>query len=788
MVNMKNKEKTKEQLLSELTELRNRIIEFESSEVEQRQGENLDSESEWKFRNLAENLNELVYRADLSTNAATYVNSSVEKIYGYTVKEWLNDPDLWGKTILPEDKENLFAKISEAHKKLAATSLEYRIIRKDGEVRWVQDNISWEKDHMGNVISLLGVMYDITERKQAEEKLSKSENELSSIYDAITDFMTVISTDYRIARVNRIVEKQYGKDLVGKVCYEVYQGRKEICPECPTREAIETKKPAFSFQPATEVSPPVDIYAFPILNKEGDVIAVVEHGKDITERKRAEEELMESEERYRNIAENSSIGISTYNDSGQCVVANQALADMIGTTVEQVLSQNINALQSWQKSGLLDAAKEVFESGEKMVKTVHLVSTFGNEVWLDCKLVPYCERGEKFLMLLVEEVTHRKTMEEELLKAQKLESIGVLAGGIAHDFNNLLTAIMNNLFLMKNHINPEEQVYDWIKATEKAAVRAQGLTQQLLTFSKGGAPVKGLIDIRELVSDSISIALRGSNVGCEYVIPDDIWHIEADAGQMNQAINNILINAGQSMPEGGTITINCENVIVGTENNLTLKEGNYIKISIEDQGTGISGEHLPRIFDPYFTTKQKGSGLGLSTTYSIIKKHHGHINAESELGAGTVFNIYLPASTETLKIKKPAEDVPETGTGKVLVMDDNELVRDSLGQMLFSIGYVVEFASDGKEAVDIYKNAMASGHLFNAVIMDLTIPGGMGGKEAVRELLKIDPHVKAIVSSGYSYDPIMSKYRDYGFRAVLKKPYKDMRELNRILNDEIEGK
>jgi PAS domain S-box-containing protein len=608
------------------------------------------------------------------------------------------------------------------------------------------------------------------------------------MYDAITDFITVISTAYRIARTNRIVEKLYGKDLIGKVCYEVYQGRKEICPECPTRKAIETKKPAFSFQPATELSPPVEIYAFPILNKEGDVIAVVEHGKDITERKRVEDALAESEERYRNIAENSSIGIGTYHESGQCVVANQALADMVGATVEQVLSQNIHTIQSWQESGMLDVAKEALESGEKRRKTVRVVTTYGKDVWLDCTLIPYHERGKKFLMLLAEEITQRKTMEEELLKAQKLESIGILAGGIAHDFNNLLTAIMNNLYLMKSHINPEEQVCDWIKATENAAVRAQSLTQQLLTFSKGGEPIKGLIDIRELVSESISIALRGSNVKCENLIPYDVWHIEADAGQMNQAINNILINADQSMPEGGIITVNCENVVVGTENNLTLKEGNYLKISFMDQGTGISREHLPRIFDPYFTTKQKGSGLGLSTTYSIIKRHHGHINVESELGAGTVFNIYLPASGEIVKIKKPAEDELVTGTGKVLVMDDNELVRDSLGQMLTNIGYVVEFACDGREAVDIYKSAMASGHSFNSVIMDLTIPGGMGGKEAVRELLKIDPNVKAIVSSGYSNDPIMSNYRDYGFRAVLSKPYKDMRELNRILHDEIEGK
>jgi signal transduction histidine kinase/integral membrane sensor domain MASE1/CheY-like chemotaxis protein len=398
--------------------------------------------------------------------------------------------------------------------------------------------------------------------------------------------------------------------------------------------------------------------------------------------------------------------------------------------------------------------------------------------WIDGRIVR---------LEIATDITKHKRMEEELLKAQKLESLGVLAGGIAHDFNNLLTAITNNLFLMKKHISPEEKVYERIIATEKASARAQGLTQQLLTFSKGGSPIKGLIDIRELVSESISIALRGSNVRCDNLIPYDVWHVEADAGQMNQAINNILINSDQSMPEGGTITINCENMIVGAENNLTLTEGNYTKLSIRDQGIGISDEDLSRIFDPYFTTKQKGSGLGLSTTYSIIKKHDGHIDVESELGVGTVFNIYLPASSGKMKINQTAEDEQVTGTGKVLIMDDEELVRDSLGQMLISIGYIVEFACDGREAVDIYKNAMASYHPFDAVIMDLTIPGGMGGKKAIRELIKIDPNVKAIVSSGYSYDPIMANYSDYGFSAVLTKPYKDIRELNRILNNVIDG-
>jgi len=500
------------------------------------------------------------------------------------------------------------------------------------------------------------------------------------------------------------------------------------------------------------------------------------------------DELRRSEQIFRNIFDSSSDAIFVHDFKGKMLDVNMVASQRLGYTREELMNMNpgdFDSAEFFEK--VSERIEELMKKGQLLFETCH-ISKEGEAIPTEVSSRTIEYEGKPAILSVARDITERKAMEEELLKAQKLESIGVLAGGIAHDFNNLLTAIMNNLFLMKKHISPEEPVYERIIATERASARAQDLTQQLLTFSKGGAPIKRLIDIRELVSESVSISLRGSNVRCDNLIPYDVWHIEADAGQMNQAINNILINADQSMPDGGTITINCENVIVGPENNLPLKEGNYIKISIRDQGTGIADEQLSRIFDPYFTTKEMGSGLGLSTTYSIIKKHGGHINIESELGVGSVFNIYLPASMEKVKIKKPAEDESVTETGKVLIMDDDELVRDSLGQILINIGCIAEFAGDGREAIDSYKNAMASDHPFDAVIMDLTIPGGMGGKEAIRELIKIDPNVKAIVSSGYSYDPIMSNYRDYGFRAVLKKPYKDIIELNRILNNVIDGK
>ncbi|MGD0781034.1 MAG: PAS domain S-box protein [Dehalococcoidales bacterium] len=377
-----------------------------------------------------------------------------------------------------------------------------------------------------------------------------------------------------------------------------------------------------------------------------------------------------------------------------------------------------------------------------------------------------------FALYNMERESDYRRLEQERLRAAKLESIGTLAGGIAHDFNNLLTGIMGNIGLVKTNISPSDASYEMLDEAEKAALRAKDLTQQLLTFARGGKPVKKSVNIAEIIRESAAFALRGSKAREELSLPDDLWTIDADEGQISQVINNLVINADEAMPARGTLKIQAKNSTLKKTDIPLLPSGDYIRIDIADTGIGISPEHLQRIFEPYFTTKQRGSGLGLTTAYSIVRNHGGTILADSIQNKGSTFHIYLPATKKTMKGGKKMKSVSSgQAGGKVLVMDDEEIIRKMLNNMLSLAGYTVELSADGAEALKKYQQAKKAGDPFNAVIMDLTIPGGMGGKEAVQKLLEIDPQAKVIVSSGYATDPIMSEFKKYGFKAVIAKPY-----------------
>jgi len=423
-------------------------------------------------------------------------------------------------------------------------------------------------------------------------------------------------------------------------------------------------------------------------------------------------------------------------------------------------------------------AHEAFTTGKTVCKE-KLNPRIGH---VEIRAYPIIDETGQVVMVIehIRDITEQRTLEEERLKSQKLESVGVLAGGIAHDFNNLLTSIMGNIYLAKTLAEPGGKLAKRLEEAEKASKRAGNLTQQLLTFSRGGEPVRRSASIEQLVRDSVSFVLRGSNIRCELSIPDDIRPVHVDCGQINQVINNLIMNADQSMPDGGLISVSVMNVIIGQGEATALAPGRYVKVSVQDRGIGIPASDLGRIFDPYFTTKAKGRGLGLSSVFSIIKKHGGAITVDSGLGEGSTFHVYLPASEEQPVATEKEVGPLDSEKRKVLVMDDEEIIREVAGEMLAHLGYGVEFCGDGAEAIEKYLAAVEAGEPFTAVLMDLTIPGGMGGKETMKRLLEIDPDARGIVSSGYSNDPILAKYQQYGFRGVVQKPY-HMEVLGRTL-------
>lgn len=376
------------------------------------------------------------------------------------------------------------------------------------------------------------------------------------------------------------------------------------------------------------------------------------------------------------------------------------------------------------------------------------------------------------ILVIIRNVTQRKLAEEEHLQRSKLESVGLLAGGIAHDFNNSLTVISAGLSLSRLSTEEGSEIERTLAETETAVLRARDLTSQLLTFSKGGSPIKETASVGELLRESVQFALRGSNVRCELKIPSDLWPVSMDAGQINQVINNLVINAKQAMSRGGSLWVHAKNLV----------ETNQVLLVVRDEGLGMSEEVLSQIFDPYFTTKETGSGLGLASSYSIIVNHGGLITATSTFGEGTQFEITLPRSMEKIAPTRKRTRKIQKGQGRVLVMDDEEPIRHFTARLLKRLGYDAEVACDGEETITAYREALHAGNPFDVVIMDLTVPGGMGGKDAVTELLHIDPTVKTVASSGYSNDPVLANYTTHGFSSILSKPY-TIQQLSAVLAD-----
>ncbi len=387
--------------------------------------------------------------------------------------------------------------------------------------------------------------------------------------------------------------------------------------------------------------------------------------------------------------------------------------------------------------------------------------------------------GETFAIVVVEDVSENEILEAELLKKEKLEALGTLSGGIAHDFNNSLMAILANIQLALIKLDKGVNIKKYLLDSVEMIYNASNLTKQLLTFSKGGMPVKTFTSVTDIIKDNVLFVLQGSKIKCRFIISPNLWSVEIDPGQISQVINNLVINAKQAMPEGGFINVIAKNTSINSANK--YKPGPYVMIAIQDYGIGIPKENLAKIFDPFYTTKKDGTGLGLATSYSIIKKHDGYLEADSNEGMGSIFTIYLPATTVTYNSDKYSIEPALAYDGlKILLLDDEAMIRNNVGEMLSFSGYRITSVKDGHEAIKAYRLAKENGAPFDIVIMEFTIPGSMGGEEAIKYLKAIDQGVKAIVSSGYHNDPVLTNYHQYGFRGAMVKPYK-LDELNEMI-------
>jgi len=741
-------------------------------------------ESEEKFRGLIENINVGLFR-----NSAGIVgkfieaNPAIVKMFGCENKEEL----------LATDFADLYQD-PDAIKKLNDKMLRGRFLKneeillkkKDGTL--VTGSLSGVvvPGERGEVKYFDGIIEDVTERKRMGSKL----HHLATVLQDSREAVVIQDLDGQIIAWDRGAELMYGwneEEAIGMNFSEIVpvENRHKFI------DLIKRLKEGANIEPfeAKRISKDGWILytwlTFTILKDEdGNPYAIATTEQDITRRKQAEKDLSDSEERYRTMIETLGEGVIVIDSENKFILTNPAADRIFGVQSGELTGHRFDEFVDEENLNKIKERLELNQEEKTAGYEIEIIQPTGERRILNVTTTPRNDGNAKAAGILgvFRDITEIKRMEEDIIKADKIESIGILAGGITHDFNNILTIILGNLTLVKMFLDADDKIYKRIERAEKASLRAKDLTQQFLTFSKGGLPVKKVISISDLIMESVNFSIRGSKVKCEFFLQDNLWPLEIDAGQINQVINNLMINAAQAMPEGGVIKIKAENVNIDSQGLLSLKEGKYVKISVEDEGTGILKENLQKIFDPYFTTKVKGNGLGLSTSYSIMKKHDGLLYVESESGKGTTFYMYLPASS-IKRLKENAEkDFQVVGTGKILIMDDDEEILEIAEAMLKKIGYSVDFCKDGSVVIELYKKAKESGEPYDVVILDLTIPGGMSGKEAVNELIEIDPQVKAIASSGYSNSQIMSHYKKYGFSGVIAKPYR-IEDLNELLQD-----
>ena len=640
-------------------------------------------------------------------------------------------------------------------------------------------------------------------------KLEGAETHIRSVIENILDGMITVDDAGVIRSMNPAAEKMFGcrdNEMIGhnftRLVPKRYESEHDAKPVVCNWTEIMRRTGGSTLalgRTRTHVTFPVEMsLSEMIIDQQRLYVAMV---RDVTERKRFEQQIAAEKESLAVTLRAIGDGVITADVNGKVIMLNNEAEKLTGWSSEEALGKPLKSVfevtvdlatqAKAQKSGYRSEAQSILLN---LPESVTLTSRDGNERVIEQVASPIRDSKNEVagVVLVFRDITERQRNEAESRKAETLEQLGLLAGGIAHDFNNLLTAIIGNISLASLLLPPDDEMAERLDDAKNASLRARDLAQQLLTFARGGAPIKKAASIEKLIQDTVSFSLRGSRNRSEFEFADDVAPAEIDAGQISQVIANLVVNADQAMPNGGTLYVSCDNFCYDVDDAAIpdLAPGDYVRVRIRDEGVGIPEKYVKRIFDPYFTTKSKGNGLGLATAYSIIKNHNGLMTVESEVHVGTTFTIYLPAAlhlqqeshAEAPRILTPAM----SGTGRVLVVDDEDAIRDLVEFTLTRLGYEVSQAATALQGIELYQEKLRAGKRFDLVILDLTLPGGMGGKEALKKLIEIDPTVNAIVSSGYATDATMSRYQDFGFRGVIAKPY-EAAELGKIVHDVIES-
>ncbi len=772
------------------------IIEYSLDRTEHKAALAALRDSEKELLHLRESALEGIFRSS-PDGQIDYANLAMARIFGFdSVEEILkiNARELYFDI---EDREKLMAEF-EAHGQVVHQELRMR--NRNGKEIWVRESARVRRDSSGKIRYYEGFLSDITQMKEAEQATQAALHDLQAaqeyaqlLVDSSLDMIISVDADRKIKEFNQAAEQAFGyhkEEVLGRSAsllyadeeegHEMYKAAREAGHL--VREITNRRKNGDTF--------PSLLAASRLTDKSGEFVGLMGVSRDITQTKLVEQTLVAERERLAITLRGIADSVISTDVKGNIVLINRAAKELLGCSKKQAQGRPMTKIFK-----TVDA-----ETGEPVVIPFDEILTRGREVRSGTNLAVVTRKGKMLridytatplrdhesalvgVVIVFRDITAKLQLETEMLRAQRLESVGDIAGGLAHDFNNLLSSVGLNISLARLQVGNDVDVGESLRHAEHSVQMARGISKQLMLFTRGGAPEKVEIDFRPHLEESVKFALGGSRVVPEFNLPDNLWVVEIDPSQINQVIHNLAINAAQAMPEGGTLTVSGKNVEAGKikdPSKGTYLEDNYVMITFQDTGDGIPSEILDRIFDPYFTTRKEGSGLGLFSCYTILNKHNGWIGAASLPGQGSTFTFYLPAAAGTVD-RAPENEWFDLGSGRILVMDDEEAIRRVMTSLIEVLGYQVETVTDGEEAVVHYRVAQEKDEPFDAVILDLTVPAGMGGLDTVKQLRKLDPHLKAIVSSGHVTHDALENYQKYGFAGVIRKPCTG-EQLSRVL-------